>query len=83
MDLKLDARLERDLVAPLLNRVLLTIVIAALLTAGASAWAGNTWLALWGLGNAVSAGALLRLARRGYLRVASLLRASVLVATTI
>jgi PAS domain S-box-containing protein len=83
MDQKLGAHLERDLVAPLLHRVLLTIVIAALLTASASAIANNAWMALWGFGNAVIAGILLCVARRGYPRVASMLEALVLVATTI
>ena len=83
MDQKVEARLEHELVQPLLYRVLVTIVIAASLVAITSAIAGIVRIALWGLGNAVVAAALLPRVRRGHLRAASLIESLVLVVTSI
>lgn len=83
MDQKIEARFEHDLVAPLLHRVLFAIVIASSLIAITAAIVGVTRIALWGIGNALVAGVLLRTAQHGYLRAASLIESLVLVATAI
>lgn len=83
MNRLVEARLERDLVAPLLRRVLLAIAVAAFLITVTAAIAGIPWITLWGMGDALIAVALLRVTRLGYLRVAALTETLVLLATAI
>ena len=83
MNRLVEARLEHDLVAPLLRRVLLTIAIAAFLITLTAAIAGIPWIALWGVGDTLIAAGLLRVARRGYLRAAALTETLALLATAI
>ena len=78
-----EARLEHELVQPLLYRVLWTIVIAASLVAVTSAIEGVVRIAVWGLGNAATAGALLPVVRRGNLKAVPLIESLILVVTAI
>ncbi len=81
MERAVETRLEHDLVAPLLHRVLLTIVVASTLIAITAALGGVLRIVPWALGNAAVAGILLRVVHRGHLHAASLIQCFFLVVT--
>jgi len=83
MERTVEARLEHDLVAPLLHRVLLTIVIASSLVVVTAVIGGVLRIVPWAVGNAIVAAILIRAVRRGYLRAASLIQCLSLVVTSI
>jgi PAS domain S-box-containing protein len=78
-----EAQLERDLAAPLLKRVLLTIIVAGLSLSLASAAADFRRTLLLAIGNAAIAAVMLAVARRGYAQFASVVVILALVVTTI
>ena len=80
---KVEERFGQDLVEPLLRRVLLAIVVAAVLIAATSAVLGITRIIISSLINAATAGIMLVLVRRGHLLAASLTESLVLTLSTI
>jgi two-component system cell cycle sensor histidine kinase/response regulator CckA len=78
-----EAQLGRDLAAPLLKRVLLTIVFAGLLLSVASAAADFRKTLILAIGNALIATAMLPVARRGCSQTASVVVILALVVTTV
>jgi PAS domain S-box-containing protein len=79
----IDNHFGRDLVEPLLRRVLQAIVIAATLIAVSSAVLGIPRIAVSSLLNAIVAVFLMALVRKGHLLAASLIQCAMLTASTI
>ena len=78
-----EAQLERDLAAPLLRRLLLTIIVAGLSLSAVSAAADFRRTLFLAIGNAAIAGAMLAAARRGHTHTASVVVILALVVTTV
>ncbi len=76
-------RVGHDLVAPLLKRLLLTIAVGAVLIAITAAVFGVTRIVISSLLNAVVAGLMLLLVRRGRVLAASLIEAITLTASSV
>ncbi len=76
------AQLGRDLAAPLLKRILLTIVVAGLLLSAFSAAVDFRTTLILAIGNAAIAAAMLAAARRGYSQTASVVVILALLVTT-
>ena len=77
-----DAKLERELTAPLLQRILVTVIATGLALSVVSTAADFRKSLCLSLGNAVIAACMLNLARRGHLRTASVVVVLSLLLTT-
>ena len=82
-DQPVESNLERELTAPLLQRILITVMVTGLLLSAASTAADFRKSLCLGLGNTVVAAAMLSLARRGHLLTASVVEVFALLFTTI
>jgi len=80
---QVEAQLGRDLAAPLLKRILLTIVVAGLLLSAFSAAADFRKTLILAIGNSAIAAAMLAAARRGYAQTASVVVILALLVTTV
>src|SRR5512142_3329719 len=81
--LPVDTKLERELTAPLLQRILITVILAGLALSAVSTAADFRKALVLSLGNSVVAAAMLSLARRGYLHTASVVVVLSLLLTTV
>ncbi len=78
-----EAKLERELTAPLLQRILVTVIISGLALSVVSTAADFRKTLCLALGNTFVAAAMLSLAKHGFLRIASVVVVSSLLLTTV
>jgi len=83
LDFPAEANLERELTAPLLQRILVTVIIAGLALSAVSTTEDFRKTLCLVLGNTVVAAAMLSVARRGFLRTASVVEVLALLLTTV
>jgi len=83
LDFPAEANLERELTAPLLQRILVTVIIAGLALSAVSTTEDFRKTLCLALGNAVVAAAMLSMARRGFLRTTSVVEVLSLLLTAV